>query len=57
MFHTSALNTPKSPDLDLNCIEREWGRKTGPGGRGRRKSGEDGGEKKGTKSGITGLDR
>lgn len=25
MFYTSALNTPKSPDLDLNCIEREEG--------------------------------
>lgn len=23
MFYTSALNTPKSPDLDLNCIERQ----------------------------------
>lgn len=23
MFYTSAPNTPKSPDLDWDCIERE----------------------------------
>lgn len=23
VFYTSAPNTPKSPDLDFNCIERE----------------------------------
>lgn len=29
MFYTSALNTPKSPDLDLNCIERQERRRSG----------------------------